>query len=385
MTGEAMAMISVPPMPRDGEAGPDPEDGEAVSSRVALTGLTREALIAWMAEWGERPFRGHQIWSWLYVKLASGVQEMTDVSKVCRTRLEARVLPWRPEVAAHRISQDGTEKWLLRLADGQIIETVFIPEAERGTLCISCQVGCTLSCPFCHTGAQGFARNLSAAEIVEQVLLVRAALAPAGQRITNVVFMGMGEPLYNADAVIQAARILMDPHGLAIGTRKLTVSTAGVVPQLDRVGRELGVNLAISLHSASDAIRDQLVPLNRKYNLAALKAAVEAYPLKNRRRITWEYVLLDGVNDTDADARQLARYLRGIPSKINLIPFNPWPGSPFVPTPGERVVRFQEILCQGGYVTVIRDERGADINAACGQLKGHVLGARPRMLKDSGA
>ncbi|MBF0311668.1 MAG: 23S rRNA (adenine(2503)-C(2))-methyltransferase RlmN [Magnetococcales bacterium] len=340
--------------------------------------MRREELEALILQWGERPFRAKQVWNWLHVRLAAEVAAMTDLSLAFREKLSQSSLPLRPEVSCHRISADGTEKWLLSLGDGQRIETVFIPEEDRGTLCVSSQAGCSLACPFCWTGAQGLARNLKAAEIVEQVLLARAEVAQRDKKLTNVVFMGMGEPLYNLPALLQACHILLDPMGLAIGTRKITVSTAGVVPRMHHIGRELGVNLAISLHSVRDATRDVLVPLNRKYNLAALRQAALSYPFKQGRRITWEYVLLDGVNDSPEEAREMVRYLREIPSKVNLIPFNPWPGVAYAPTPMERVVAFQEILHHGGLVTVIRDRRGADIEAACGQLKGALQDVRPR-------
>ncbi|MEO5362521.1 MAG: 23S rRNA (adenine(2503)-C(2))-methyltransferase RlmN [Magnetococcus sp. DMHC-8] len=335
-----------------------------------LTGLTREELHALMAEWGERPFRARQIWSWLYVKLARDVEAMTDLPAALRNRLLAMSPPLMPEVLAHQVSRDGTEKWLLGLVDGARIETVYIPDAERGTLCISSQVGCTLSCTFCHTGTQPLLRNLEAAELVEQVTFARSALAQRGLRVTNVVLMGMGEPLYNYDAVVKAVRILLDGTGLAIGTRKITLSTAGVVPRLVQVGWDLGINMAISLHSVRDAVRDRLIPLNRKHDLNALRQAILSFPLKHGRCITWEYVLLKGVNDTLQDARELVEFLGDIPSKVNLIAFNSWPGAPFEPSPRETILRFQEVICQAGLVTVIRDSRGGDIAAACGQLRG---------------
>ncbi|MBF0134883.1 MAG: 23S rRNA (adenine(2503)-C(2))-methyltransferase RlmN [Magnetococcus sp. DMHC-1] len=345
---------------------------------IRLTGLSRTELSELVLGWGEKPYRVRQLWSWLYVRLASDWDAMTDLSRDFRARLAQVCGPLRPEPVAHQTATDGTEKWLLRLQDGQVIETVFIPEEGRGTLCISSQAGCSLNCPFCHTGAQGFARNLTAAEIVEQVLFCRQDLAARDRRLTNIVLMGMGEPLYNYDAVAKAVRILMDDSGVAIGTRKITLSTAGVVPRLHAVGHDLGVNLAISLHAVRDELRNELVPLNRKYDLAALRQALLDYPLKSTRRITWEYVMLAGVNDSPEDAREMARYLRDIPSKINLIPFNPWSGVPYVPSAPEVVTRFQEILHQAGYVTVIRESRGADIAAACGQLKGQLPGTRPR-------
>ncbi|MBF0461131.1 MAG: 23S rRNA (adenine(2503)-C(2))-methyltransferase RlmN [Magnetococcales bacterium] len=341
-------------------------------NNLRLTGLTWEELNTLMAEWGERPFRAKQIWSWLYVKLARSVAEMTDLPAALRNRLLECALPLAPEVLAHQVSRDGTEKWLLALADGARIETVYIPDEERGTLCLSSQVGCALACAFCHTGTQPLTRNLEAAEIVEQVTFARSELAKRGLRLTNVVLMGMGEPLYNYDAVVKAVRIVLNGTGLAIGTRKITLSTAGVVPRLVQVGWDLGINMAISLHSVRDAVRDRLIPLNRKYNLDALRQAILAFPLKHGRCITWEYLLLNGVNDSLQDAQELVDFVDGIPSKINLISFNPWPGSPFKPSSRETTLRFQEVVCNAGLVTVIRDSRGGDIAAACGQLRASV-------------
>lgn len=341
-----------------------------MDASVCLTGIRREELLAILTGWGEKPFRTKQIWSWVHVKLAASIDEMTDLSKEFRERLKAGFHFCRPKIRLSQQSKDQTIKWLLELSDQRCVEMVFIPEVDRGTLCVSSQVGCSLSCPFCHTGTRRLERNLRVEEIVDQVIVARAELQSLGLRVTNVVLMGMGEPLYNYDAVVKAVRILLDANGLAIGTRKITLSTAGVVPRLVDVGRDLGVNLAISLHAVRDDIRDRLVPLNRKFNLYALKQAVMAYPLKGGRRVTWEYVLLDGINDTDEDARGLVRYLKGIPSKVNLIPFNPWPGTPFAPSPMERILRFQEIVGGAGLVTVIRDRRGEDIAAACGQLLG---------------
>jgi 23S rRNA (adenine2503-C2)-methyltransferase len=347
---------------------------------MRLGGLTREELTRWVVELGEKPYRARQVWAWLHVRLASTIEEMTDLSKPFRQVLLEHCPSLRPAVVTHRVAADGTEKWLLAMEDGQVIETVFIPEESRGTLCISSQAGCSLACPFCHTGTQGFARNLSTAEIVEQVMLARSALLEReGQRrVTNIVLMGMGEPLYNYDAVAKAIHILMDGQGAAFGSRKITLSTAGIAPRLSAFGLEVGVNLAISLHSARDEVRDQLVPINRKYNLATLKKAIGAYPLKPGRRITWEYVMLDGINDSDSDARAVIDYLAGIPSKINLIPFNPWPGATFVPSPPERVQAFQNALHHAGFVTVVRDRRGEEIEAACGQLTGILQGVRRR-------
>lgn len=341
-----------------------------MNSTPSLTGLMRGELLDILGQWGEKPFRTKQIWSWVHVKMVPGIDDMTDLSKDFRALLSQKFCIFRPVVRNRQTSKDKTVKWLLELGDGSRIETVFIPEVDRGTLCVSSQVGCSLACPFCHTGTRRLERNLSVAEIVDQVILARSELALEGLRVTNVVLMGMGEPLYNYEAVVKAVRIMMDPNGLAIGSRKITLSTAGVVPKLGDVGRDLGVNLAISLHGVNDGIRDRLVPLNKKYNLASMKKAMLEYPLKGGRRITWEYVLLDGINDSDDDARGLVRYLKGIPSKVNLIPFNPWPGTTFAPSPMEQIQRFQEIVGGAGLVTVIRDRRGEDIAAACGQLLG---------------
>ena len=340
---------------------------------IRLTGLSREELDELLAQWGERPFRAKQLWSWLYVKLAAEVGEMTELSKVFRARLEEVCEPLRPEVRSQQLSTDGTRKWLLAFTDGQQVETVYIPEEDRGTLCISSQVGCSLSCPFCHTGTQKLVRNLTTSEIVEQVTFARSQIEAGGGRLTNIVLMGMGEPLYNYAAVVKAVRIILDGSGLAIGTRKITLSTSGVVPRMVQAGYDLGINLAISLHSVRDSVRDQLVPINKKYNLAALRKGAMEYPLKGNRSITWEYVLLDGVNDSPEDARELVRYLKGIPSKVNLIPFNPWPGAPYKPSSGEAITRFQNQVGNSGLVTVIRASRGEDIQAACGQLKSSLI------------
>ncbi|MBF0341798.1 MAG: 23S rRNA (adenine(2503)-C(2))-methyltransferase RlmN [Magnetococcales bacterium] len=337
---------------------------------LRLTGLTREELTEQMVQWGEKPYRAVQVWSWVYAKLASSVEEMTDVSKTFRARLTDELTPWLPRAVSHRVSADGTEKWLLACDDGVVTETVYIPEPGRGTVCVSSQAGCSLACPFCRTGTLPLRRNLTTAEIVEQVLFVRSTLATRGLRVTNVVLMGMGEPLYNLEAVTRAVRIIMDGNGLAIGCRKLTLSTSGVVNRMEEAGKNLNVNLAISLHSVRDGVRDQLVPINRKFNLAALRRAALAWPLRGRGRVTWEYVLLDGVNDSEQDARELVQWLKGIPSKVNLLGFNPWPGAPYTPSSRETMLRFQEIVANSGLVTIIRDSRGADVGAACGQLAG---------------
>src|SRR5579863_1053179 len=288
-----------------------------------------------MAALGAAPFRARQLWHWIYHRGARDFDTMTTLAKTFRVELEARYTLARPAEARALTSTDGTRKWLLRFGDGQEAECVHIPEEDRGTLCVSAQVGCTLTCKFCHTGTQRLVRNLEAAEIVGQVMLARDALGewpspPEDRQITNVVLMGMGEPLYNYDYVAKAVKIIMDGEGLSVSKRKITLSTAGVVPMIERCGAELGVNLAISLHAVTDELRDVLVPLNKKYPIAELMAACRAYPgLSNARRITFEYVMLKDVNDSPADARELVRLLAGIPAKINLIPFNPWPGSPY--------------------------------------------------------
>jgi len=349
---------------------PDTLDG-----RVNLVGLTRDELGEAVAGLGEPAFRARQLWSWIYHHGARDFAAMTSLGKALRTQLAERFRVDRPEIARAQTSSDGTRKWLLRSPDGQEVESVHIPEAARGTLCVSSQVGCTLTCRFCHTGTQRLVRNLSAAEIVGQLMVARDELGDwpspkADRQLTNLVMMGMGEPLYNYDNVAKAIRIVMDGEGIAISKRKITLSTAGVVPAMRRCGEELGVNLAVSLHAVSDELRDEIVPLNRKYPLAELLAACRDYPgVHNARRITFEYVLLKGVNDSLADAREMARLLKGIPAKVNLIPFNPWPGAPFECPSAEVIERFAQILFEGGLTAPVRQPRGQDIMAACGQLK----------------
>src|SRR5690606_16703366 len=300
---------------------------------------------------------------------------MSSLSKTFRAKLAESYRVSRPEVADNQKSSDGTQKWLLRFEDGNEAEMVFIPEEDRGTLCVSSQVGCTLSCRFCHTGTQRLVRNLSAAEILGQILLARDFLGDwpspkEGRRLTNIVMMGMGEPLYNFEEVSRALKLAMDPEGVGLSRRRITLSTSGVVPMMARCGEELGVNLAVSLHATNDQLRDEIVPLNRKYPIAELLQACRDYPgVHNARRITFEYVMLDGVNDADAQAHELADLLADIPAKINLIPFNPWPGSPYACSPWERIERFSDILFSRGYSAPIRTPRGRDIQAACGQLK----------------
>jgi 23S rRNA (adenine2503-C2)-methyltransferase len=340
-----------------------------------LVGLDRTELAAEMAAFGAEPFRARQLWHWIYHRGATSFDAMTSLSKAFRATLGERYAVARPAVSRALASVDGTRKWLLRFADGQEVESVHIPEEDRGTLCVSSQVGCTLTCKFCHTGTQRLVRNLEATEIVGQVMIARDALgewpSPTEDRqITNIVMMGMGEPLYNFESVAKALKIVMDHEGLSISRRKITLSTAGVVPMIRRCGAELGVNLAISLHAVRDELRDVLVPLNKKYPIAELLDACRTYPgSSNARRITFEYVMLKGVNDTPVEARELVRLLAGIPAKVNLIPFNPWPGAPFECSSDEAIAAFADIVNAAGYSSPVRTPRGRDILAACGQLK----------------
>jgi 23S rRNA (adenine2503-C2)-methyltransferase len=318
----------------------------------------------------------------MYHRGARDFAAMTNLAKPFRERLAEAYELRRPAIPTAQRSVDGTRKWLLRFDDGQEAETVHIPESDRGTLCVSSQVGCTLTCRFCHTGTQRLVRNLTAAEIVAQIVVARDALgewpSPKEDRqLTNIVLMGMGEPLYNYDNVAAAVKIVMDPEGLAISRRKITLSTSGVVPAIARVGAELGVNLAISLHAVTDELRDKLVPLNRKYPIAELLDACRTYPgASNARRITFEYVMLKGVNDSPAEARELVRLLEGIPAKVNLIPFNPWPGAPYECSTDATIAAFSEIVFSAGYSAPVRTPRGRDISAACGQLKSLSVRAR---------
>ena len=340
-----------------------------------LVGLSRDELAGELATLGAAPFRARQLWHWIYHRGVSDFALMTTLAKAFRAQLAERYEISRPLESRAQLSADGTRKWLLKFADGQEAECVHIPEEDRGTLCVSSQVGCTLTCKFCHTGTQRLVRNLASAEIVGQVMLARDALGewpspPEDRQITNVVLMGMGEPLYNYDNVAKAVKIIMDGEGLSVSKRKITLSTAGVVPMIERCGAELGVNLAISLHAVRDELRDVLVPLNKKYPIAELLAACRAYPgLSNARRITFEYVMLKGVNDTPAEARALVKLLEGIPAKVNLIPFNPWPGAPFECSSDQAIEGFADIVNAAGYASPVRTPRGRDILAACGQLK----------------
>jgi len=343
--------------------------------RRSLIGLTRDELTRELAALGHPAFRARQLWHWIYHQGATGFAAMSTLAKGLRADLDVRFTLDRPQMTREQVSVDGTRKWLLRLADGQEIECVFIPEETRGTLCVSSQVGCTLSCKFCHTGTQRLVRNLTPGEIVGQIMAARDALGewptrPEGRKLTNIVLMGMGEPLFNFENLATAMRIAMDPEGLALSRRKITLSTSGVVPMIPRCGEELGVMLAVSLHAVHDQLRDVLVPLNKKYPIAELIAACRSYPgVSNARRITFEYVMLKGVNDSPAEARALVRLLEGVHAKINLIPFNPWPDSSFECSDDQAIEAFSAILMRAGYVSPVRTPRGRDILAACGQLK----------------
>ena len=339
------------------------------------TGALKTALLDLGVEPKAAPMRVRQLWNWVYVHGARDFPGMSNLAKEFRERVAEGFTLARPEIVTEQISSDGTRKWLLRSGPGIEFETVFIPEPGRGTLCVSSQVGCTLNCRFCHTGTQKLVRNLTPGEIVGQVMIARDALgdwpstAP-GRRLTNVVMMGMGEPLYNFDNVKAAIAMMADGDGLAVSKRRITLSTAGVVPMIARAGEEIGSSLAISLHAVRDEIRDVLVPLNRKYPLAELLEAVRKYPgISNARRVTFEYVMLKGVNDSLAEARELVRLMKGIPANINLIPFNPWPGAPYECSDWEQIEKFAEIVNRAGYASPVRTPRGRDIMAACGQLK----------------
>ena len=354
-----------------------PPDIALPDGRRELVGLSREELAAEMVAIGEKPFRAKQLWHWIYHQGETDFAKMTSIAKAMQPRLADQFVVGRPEVSTEQTSADGTRKWLFRFRDQQQVETVYIPEEDRGAVCISTQVGCTLSCRFCHTGTQKLVRNLSAAEIVGQFMAARDSYGEwptpkdeAPRLLSNIVVMGMGEPLYNYEAVAKALRIIMDHEGIGLSRRRITLSTSGVVPMMDRCGAELGVNLAISLHAVRDDLRDEIVPLNRKYPIAELLSACRRYPRSsNARRITFEYVMLRGVNDTEADAREFVRLLHGIPAKVNLIPFNPWPGSPYQTSKPEAIRAFAEIVNAAGYSSPIRRPRGRDILAACGQLK----------------
>jgi len=357
-------------------------------AKPSLVGLSRAELAEQLGDIGvapaQRKMRVQQLWHWIYVRGARDFDEMTSISRSMRDELAASFTVARPEVVAEQVSADGTRKWLLRLPSGDKVEKahevecVYIPETDRGTLCVSSQVGCTLNCSFCHTGTQRLVRNLTAGEIVGQVMVARDRLndwadrvTPTGSRlVTNVVMMGMGEPLYNFEAVRDALLIVADNEGIGISRRRITLSTSGVVPNIIRTGDEIGVMLAISLHAVRDELRNELVPLNRKYPIAELLQACRDYPgSSNARRITFEYVMLKGVNDSLDDAKLLVKMLKGIPAKINLIPFNPWPGTVYQCSDWDQIEKFSEYIFNAGYSSPVRTPRGRDILAACGQLK----------------
>lgn len=351
----------------------------SIDQRPNLIGMGRKEMELALTEIGEPKFRSSQLFQWVYNRGVTDFNDMTNMTKLLRRKLESRFKISRPLISRNLDSFDGTHKWLIKLSDGNEIETVHIPEDDRGTLCVSSQIGCTLNCKFCHTGTQRLVRNLSPTEIIEQIMVARDHLSewPSAnkpsiyeRRLSNIVMMGMGEPLYNYDNVAAALKIIMDGEGIAISRRRITLSTAGVVPLIRQCGEELGVGLAVSLHAVRDELRDQIVPINRKYPLSELLSACREYPgVRNSRRITFEYVMLKNVNDSLADARELVRIISGIPAKVNLIPFNPWPGSPYERSSNQTIENFAEIVRNAGYPSPVRTPRGEDIMAACGQLK----------------
>lgn len=392
-----MADTSLMPIPGQVDPVPAPRDiTPRADGRIDLIGLPKARIRELFAEAGldekQAKLRAKQVFHWLYHRGVTDFAEMTDISKAMRPWLAERFVIGRPEVVEAQHSTDGTRKWLLRTADGHDFEMVFIPDADRGTLCVSSQVGCTLNCTFCHTGTMRLVRNLTPGEIVGQVMLARDALGEwpkgsmagldhaedaghytaDGRLLTNIVMMGMGEPLYNFDNVKAALKLVMDGDGLALSKRRITLSTSGVVPMMARCGEEIGVNLAVSLHAVTKEVRDEIVPLNRKYGIEELLEACAAYPgASNARRITFEYVMLKGKNDSDEDARELVRLLKHykLPAKVNLIPFNPWPGANYECSTPERIKRFSDIVFESGISAPVRTPRGRDIDAACGQLK----------------
>jgi 23S rRNA (adenine2503-C2)-methyltransferase len=378
------AQTALMPIPGVIEPVPVPRGPEAVrraDGRTDLVGLAKDELRSALAEQGldarQAKLRAKQLWHWIYNRGATDFDSMTDIAKAQRPWLEERFAISRPTAIEAQVSSDGTRKWLLRTDDGNDYEMVFIPDSDRGTLCVSSQVGCTLNCTFCHTGTMRLVRNLESSEIVGQVMLARDSLGewpsqPEGRMLTNIVMMGMGEPLYNFDNVRDALKIVMDGDGLGLSKRRITLSTSGVVPMMARAGEEIGVNLAVSLHAVSKEVRDEIVPLNRKYGIEQLLEACAAYPgANNARRITFEYVMLKDKNDSDTDARELVRLIRKykLPAKVNLIPFNPWPGAPYECSTPERIKAFSNIVFEAGISAPVRTPRGRDIDAACGQLK----------------
>ncbi|MEC9197890.1 MAG: 23S rRNA (adenine(2503)-C(2))-methyltransferase RlmN [Pseudomonadota bacterium] len=381
MTASAPITQDVLTMPRK-----LPEGG-----KTNLVGLTRDglrdALLAIGTPEKQAKMRVNQIWQWIYQWGVRDFDAMTNLAKGYRAQLDENFVIEIPEVVSKQVSLDGTRKYLVRIAGGHEVEVVYIPETDRGTLCVSSQVGCTLTCSFCHTGTQKLVRNLTAGEIVGQIMMARDDLGewpkpgePAGERprlLSNIVLMGMGEPLYNFDNVRDAMKIAMDGEGISLSRRRITLSTSGVVPEIAKTAEEIGCLLAVSFHATTDEVRDKLVPINKKWNIKELLEALRAYPkLSNSERITFEYVMLKDVNDTDADARRLVKLIQGIPAKINLIPFNEWPGSPYQRSDWERIESFADIIYKAGYASPIRTPRGEDIMAACGQLKSATERAR---------
>ena len=358
---------------------------------INLVGLTREALKEALITAGspekQVKMRLGQLWQWIYEKGVRDFEQMTNLSKDYRAFLAEHFVIAIPEVVSKQVSTDGTRKYLVRIAGGHEVETVYIPESDRGTLCISSQVGCTLTCSFCHTGTQKLVRNLTAGEIIGQVMLARDDLgewpapgrnpATSARLLSNIVLMGMGEPLYNFENVRDAMKIAMDPEGIQLSRRRITLSTSGVVPEIARTATEIGCLLAVSFHATTDAVRDKLVPINKRWNIEVLLDALRDYPkASNSERITFEYVMLKGINDSDADAHRLVELIKGIPAKVNLIPFNPWPGAPYERSSNNRINAFSEIVYQAGYASPVRRPRGEDIFAACGQLKSATERAR---------
>ncbi|WP_299672637.1 23S rRNA (adenine(2503)-C(2))-methyltransferase RlmN [uncultured Roseobacter sp.] len=357
---------------------------------VNLVGLTRDAMRAALIEAGvpekQSKMRVGQIWQWIYQWGVRDFDAMTNLAKTFRAELKERFVIEIPEVVSKQVSEDGTRKYLVRIAGGHEVEVVYIPEEGRGTLCVSSQVGCTLTCSFCHTGTQKLVRNLTAGEIIGQVMMARDDLgewpeigAPKDETrlLSNIVLMGMGEPLYNFENVRDAMKIAMDAEGIQLSRRRITLSTSGVVPEIARTAEEIGCQLAVSFHATTDEVRDRLVPINKRWNIAELLDALRSYPkVSNSERITFEYVMLDGVNDSDEDARRLVKLIDGIPAKINLIPFNEWPGAPYKRSSNNRIRAFADIIYKAGYASPIRTPRGEDIMAACGQLKSATERAR---------
>lgn len=379
MSASAPITQDVHTMPRKLPEGP-----------VNLVGLTREAMRAALIEAGvpekQARMRVGQIWQWIYQWGVRDFDAMTNLAKSLRAELKERFVIEVPEVVSKQVSEDGTRKYLVRIAGGHEVEVVYIPEEGRGTLCVSSQVGCTLTCSFCHTGTQKLVRNLTAAEIIGQVMMARDDLdewpeigAPKDETrlLSNIVLMGMGEPLYNFENVRDAMKIAMDAEGIQLSRRRITLSTSGVVPEIARTAEEIGCQLAISFHATTDEVRDKLVPINKRWNLDVLLDALRSYPkVSNSERITFEYVMLDGVNDSDEDARRLIKLIDGIPAKINLIPFNEWPGAPYKRSSNNRIRAFADIIYKAGYASPVRTPRGEDIMAACGQLKSATERAR---------